>query len=63
MVSEGEDWKSVEIPSASSDIAAPISNAVEESNESEQPSGGKSTIITYLYILKQISTHSFAIFF
>lgn len=46
MVGEGEDWQSVEIPSASSDIAEPSSNAVEESNESEQPTGGKSTVIT-----------------
>jgi len=43
MVAEGEDWKSVEIPAAGGNVA-PASNAVEETNESEQPSGGNSNI-------------------
>ncbi|VVC38251.1 E3-binding domain,Biotin/lipoyl attachment,Single hybrid motif,2-oxo acid dehydrogenase [Cinara cedri] len=39
MVAEGEDWKSVEIPTTEGSVA-PVSNAVEETTESE-PSGGK----------------------
>lgn len=42
MVAEGEDWKSVEIPTTEGSVT-PASNAVEETTESE-PSGGNSNI-------------------
>lgn len=46
MVAEGEDWKSVEIPADGGSVTVtPASNAVEETEESEQPSGGKSIAI------------------
>lgn len=40
MVAEGEDWKSVEVPAAGN--AASASNVQEETQESEQPTGGNS---------------------
>lgn len=42
MVAEGEDWKSVEIPAADGNVTS--SNVVDETEESEEPSGGKSTV-------------------
>lgn len=48
MVAEGEDWKSVEIPAAESVSSA--SSVIEETEESEQPSGGKSTVLYLFYI-------------
>lgn len=49
MVAEGEDWKSVEIPDVKG--AAPVaSNAQEEPEESEQSTGGNSTVIYNIYI-------------
>lgn len=41
MVAEGEDWKSVEVPSAGGSVT-PASSANEEADESEQSSGGNS---------------------
>lgn len=48
MVAEGEDWKSVETPDAKGVVPA-ASNSQEEPQESEQTTGGNSTVI---YILK-----------
>lgn len=48
MVAEGEDWKSVEIPADGGSVT-PASNVGEEADESEQPSGGNSTVL-YLYL-------------
>lgn len=48
MVAEGEDWKSVETPEAKG-VAPAASNAQEEPEESEQSTGGNSTVIN-IYI-------------
>lgn len=46
MVSEGEDWQSVEVPTAGGS-SAPILSATDESRETEQPSGGNSKFLTH----------------
>lgn len=47
MVAEGEDWKSVEVPAAGGSTV-PASSAADETDESEQPSGGNSKLFTPL---------------
>lgn len=49
MVAEGEDWKSVETPDAKSVTPTASNSQEEEPQESEQTTGGNSTV---LYILK-----------
>lgn len=53
MVAEGEDWKSVEVPTASGSNSTSTSSAPEETEESEQPSGGNSNYITFYMYLNQ----------
>lgn len=47
MVAEGEDWKSVEVPTAGENVAPPLSQVKEIEESAEQPSGGNSNIILY----------------
>lgn len=48
MVAEGEDWKSVEVPTASESSSTPTpSSGPKETEESEQPSGGNSNYMTF----------------
>lgn len=50
MVAEGEDWKSVEVPAASENVAPPSSQMKEIVESAEQPSGGNSNIYIFIYI-------------
>lgn len=61
MVAEGEDWKTVEIPEAEG-VAPAASNAQEEPEESEQSTGGNSTVI-YIYSFKVYVNTLFILFF
>lgn len=47
MVADGEDWKSVEVPTASGSSSTPTLSGPKETEESEQPSGGNSNYITF----------------
>lgn len=48
MVAEGEDWKSVETPEVKGVAPAASNSHEEELQESEQTTGGNSTVI-YIY--------------
>lgn len=48
MVAEGEDWKSVETPDAQGSAPVTLSSQEEEPQETEQTTGGNSTVI-YIY--------------
>jgi len=52
MVAEGEDWQSVETPDAQGVAPSTLNSQEEEPQESEQTTGGNSTVIhIYIYVI------------